>query len=574
VSQVGVPFFGDTALKLPSHLAKSRHGIFYFRLTFSDGRRLSEKRLSLRTRNPQEARMKAAYLSGIMAVRIQEHRREMAKDLLEEVEKQTKRGNELMMNLLQRCDRQHLAELSGLSLSQVDALFAAPAPAPASGIRKLDIEMPGGFKLSNINSDEDMHRALHIMQSLNLSDESMAKLLAGRNPTPVAPAPQPEAPKADEAGMTIQELVPRYAGRKRELAPKTLYEYGNYHRKFVEWLERRTKKKHIPIHSVTRQDIGDFIEDLLAEGLKPRTIKEKYLAAISGLFELALSLGAIPDDGRELVTRGHKVRTKRDARKSDDDESYIPFTADEIAKIFHPQFLHDAKRPTDFWCPLLGLFTAARLNELCQLDIKDIENHGGLWAIRFTNDAPDKSLKGPASKRLIPLHPTLIELGFLDYVKDASQFGDGRKVFPDLTFSIYHGYAATPSERWGEYLTKLGITHPLKVFHSFRSTSNNHLKHSGVDEETRCQFVGHQHDTVNSSIYSSPHTLPFLVNNVADKLVYPMVDFTPLKYTPGRFTEMLADLCAKKARMQAHRQAKAEREAKTQKDALKPPSRK
>lgn len=50
-------------------------------------------------------------------------------------------------------------------------------------------------------------------------------------------------------GVTTER---RIATRKRnKLAAKTLYEYGNYHRLFVEWLEARKKKKHIPVHSIT-----------------------------------------------------------------------------------------------------------------------------------------------------------------------------------------------------------------------------------------------------------------------------------------------------------------------------------
>jgi hypothetical protein len=61
VPHSGVPFLGITTLHLPSHLAKSRHGVFYFRLTFKTGGVTKEKRISLLTKNPQ-------YLSGIMAV--------------------------------------------------------------------------------------------------------------------------------------------------------------------------------------------------------------------------------------------------------------------------------------------------------------------------------------------------------------------------------------------------------------------------------------------------------------------------------------------------------------------------
>lgn len=543
-------------MKQPSHLAKSRHGVFYFRLSFRIGSAIKEKRISLKTKNPQEARFKSSCLSAIMLTRQWERQAAMEENKFKMAESIAGQGpdSDFLLDLLQQVDRQQLSELAGVPLSEVNQLLEQP---PQTNIRKLDIEMPGGFTLRNISSDEDMNRAVHILQTLNLSADSMAKLLAGPNPTPIVAMAQAPVQKSEEGGTTIQEMVPRYATRKRDkLAVKTLYEYGNYHRKFVKWLELRKKKKHIPVHSITRADLADFIDDLLAEGLAPKTISQKYLAAINGLFVLAQTIGLLPE-GQALVSSGHKVFSKRDAKKSAASDSYKPFSHDDLMKMFHSDFLSKAVRPVDFWAPLLGLFTGARLNELCQLDIKDIQQHGEIWAIHFIDDEPDKSLKSPAARRLIPLHPTLIELGFLDYWKDAQQFLGGRKLFPYLSYSELHGYAATPSERWGKYLEKIGITDEMKTFHSFRSTSNDCLKHNGVDEERRCQFVGHEHETVNSEIYSTPHRLPFLLQNVASKLAYPMLDLKPLKYQPGQFSEMLTSLCAYKTRMATHKQAEA-----------------
>jgi site-specific recombinase XerD len=94
-----------------------------------------------------------------------------------------------------------------------------------------------------------------------------------------------------------------------------LYEYGNYHDKFINWLETRKKSKHIPIRAIQRADIADFIDDLLEEGLSGRTIQQKYLAAINGLFSLAQSTGALPE-GVPLVSHGHKILTNTDLKKA------------------------------------------------------------------------------------------------------------------------------------------------------------------------------------------------------------------------------------------------------------------
>ncbi|WP_211460825.1 hypothetical protein [Collimonas silvisoli] len=74
----GVPFTWEIDMKLPSYLALSRHGVFYFRLTYRIGFALKEKRFSLRTKNPQEARFKATCLSAIMLKNKSRGRHEMA----------------------------------------------------------------------------------------------------------------------------------------------------------------------------------------------------------------------------------------------------------------------------------------------------------------------------------------------------------------------------------------------------------------------------------------------------------------------------------------------------------------
>ena len=71
--------------------------------------------------------------------------------------------------------------------------------------------------------------------------------------------------------------------------------------------------------------------------------------------------------------------------------------------------------------------------------------------------------------------------------------------------------------------------------------------------------MGHEHDTVNSKTYSTKHSLEYLLENVANKLTYPFLDFKPLTYQKGDFSKMLSDLCSKKTKREAHEKAKKDR---------------
>jgi integrase len=67
---------------------------------------------------------------------------------------------------------------------------------------------------------------------------------------------------------------------------------------------------------------------------------------------------------------------------------------------------------------LLGLYTGARLEEICQLLRTDVIQQDGIWCLNIDeSDAPEiKSVK-TSEQRIIPLHPFLVDdLRFIDYV--------------------------------------------------------------------------------------------------------------------------------------------------------------
>ena len=339
-------------------------------------------------------------------------------------------------------------------------------------------------------------------------------------------------------GLTIDELITRYATRKRDAnAGKTNYEYEKMQRKFEKWVHAKKKTTPYPVRLITRSDISDFIDDLIADGVSPQTIQKKYLSALNGLFSLAQTSGAIP--AGELPTRNHKLFTKKDKKKAEHKNGYKQFTDAELALIFDPDTLLKLEKPCDFWLPLMGLFTGGRISELCQLKVTDIKQLDGIWAIDINDEDAAQTLKTPAAMRTIPLPPQLIQIGFLEYLELVKPY-EGT-IFPYIDPDAFNHYGKTPGRRFGEFLDRLKITSPHKVFHSLRSTSNNRLKQLGVTEETRCQFIGHEHDTVNSKVYSSEHEVRFLFDNVSTLLHYPHLKLDTLRFPAAKQAARLAN---------------------------------
>jgi hypothetical protein len=187
----------------------------------------------------------------------------------------------------------------------------------------------------------------------------------------------------------------------------------------------------------------------------------------------------------------------------------------------------------------------------------DIIQQSGIWAISI-NDEDYKSIKTESARRVVPIHPRLLELGFLDYVNEAKHHG--AMVFPYLNPDNFGKFSNTPSERFGKYLDTLDIKDPQKVFHSLRKTANNTLKQHGVPEEARCQYVGHEYETTNSTDYSEPHSLEYLAQNVSPSLMFDFIDPQTLRHPTGHFSPELTRLCRLKTRLATRKKAVAERE--------------
>lgn len=195
----------------------------------------------------------------------------------------------------------------------------------------------------------------------------------------------------------------------------------------------------------------------------------------------------------------------------------LPFTPQDLKIIFSSDTILKATKPWQYWLPVLGLFTGARLNELCQLQHQDIKQINDTWCISITDKGQNQHLKSASSERLIPIHNKLISLGFINVVNHSNAVKTTR-IFPELTIRN-DMFSHTPSKWFSNLKKRVLVESDKKSFHSLRHTfvdyMFNKLKLQG--NPLVKALVGHSDREITSGIYGSSFDLEDL-NNIIQSI--------------------------------------------------------
>lgn len=276
--------------------------------------------------------------------------------------------------------------------------------------------------------------------------------------------------------------------------------------------------KDVPIADVLKSTVKE-------ERLSTSTIN-KTIDAIAGMFKYAVKRGLIEKNPAEGLRISEGRRRKRES------ELVEIFTLEELGKLFHSkEYTSDTHlHPYMFWLPVLALFTGARVEELCQLGIEDVKEINGVWVLDLNEDGGEKRLKTGSSRRLVPLHPFIVEeLQFPAHVKQLRVQGELR-VFPELK-RIAFRWSHSFSQWFTRYRKRCGVIEKLpksKVFHSFRHTFINWLKQNDFPMEKVKQIVGHGNNDITTGRYGKAYAPERLYHDVVKKISFE-VDLSHLK---------------------------------------------
>ncbi len=275
------------------------------------------------------------------------------------------------------------------------------------------------------------------------------------------------------------------------LSPRT---YESY-KKSVTSLA--TFLKHEDAQRITPEDIIRYKDFLLTEArskhgkmLSDKTVKDSYLSGLKSVFNWAVAnrmLKANPASG--VTIKLHKQKKLRDKW----------FTIEEIRALLtashghkqgrrEPRQMYALKR----WVPWLLAYTGARVGEIVQLRKKDVRMDSGHWIISITPEAGTVKNK---ERRDIPLHPHLIELGFIEYVEAAKD----KRLFiwrddTDIQKAIKYAIKILRT-----FIRKI-ITDPnVSPNHAWRHAFKTYGREAGISETILGAICGHAPATVGES---------------------------------------------------------------------------
>ncbi len=215
-----------------------------------------------------------------------------------------------------------------------------------------------------------------------------------------------------------------------------------------------------------------------------------------------------------------------------------PFSEAELRMIFDVHSATKFEAPFMFWAPLLGLYQGLRVNELAQLYVDDVRKLGGRWCLDITRDRPGQRLKNRHSRRCMPLHPMLIQCGFLEFVEQARRWRR-TTLFPGVVWGI-NG----PGDSVGDWFNRTflrkrcGINTPTRTFHSFRHCFATFGERSKVLDTRLALMLGHSAGQSVLRVHYVKLATPGDMSDDLNAIAFPKIEHT--KYVPEAYEKAFA----------------------------------
>ncbi len=408
-----------------------------------------------------------------------------------------------------------------------------------------------------------MQVEIKVLEDLSEGDESkFDPLLAEAATESTTPA---SSAAAGELMSTLTEQYLLDTARDREWPDKTVIRKRGELREFIEiagdkpvtFYERKDGVRFLdiqrslprfrqvpPFKGLALVAAANKASQLMSAGstielLSPTTIDDK-VGTVSLFFKWARKRNP------SLVNPVMDLRIGR-SKKARGGKTRQPWNIDELNNLFQAPLYVGCKSQTKwtqpgseimdttakFWVPLIGLYTGMRLGEIIQLQVADVKSTDGIQFFDVTpisdieaDDSELKSLKTASSRRCIPIHNMLFDIGFGSFLEHRLNSG-ARRLFPDYVKAKDDGsWSKHFSKHFKRFKNSVGLKRTGVDFHSFRHNMEDALRNANVPKDVRDAIQGHGENGVSRE-YGTGYYVETL-NAAIQKIAYRGLDLSHL----------------------------------------------
>lgn len=353
---------------------------------------------------------------------------------------------------------------------------------------------------------------------------------------------QPVASSASETGkvrpsVTLSYLVEQYEkDNGQNWKPATLKENQASHGTLIEIFDHLGLKDLTAITRANMLEVRDVLQkipknrkqrfkdaplvDLLTTGeayecMDVVTVNNKYLVKMAALFKWAVRNDLLIKNLTEGLELKVPPRKASEARKA--------FSVTQVGQLVDAAKKYSQKpsgKPYHYYVVTLAAITGARLNEVAQIQVKDVgTTDGGTVYIHINEDDSSllgKSIKNVHSDRFVPLIDGAYGFVLADFMAlveaRRSAGGEDAMVFDGLKL-MKNGYGEQVSKWFNRtLLPKVVAERDGLAFHSFRHTVATQLKQHGVELVYAQAILGHSSGSITYDRYAKEVEVDRLVN--------------------------------------------------------------
>lgn len=256
-----------------------------------------------------------------------------------------------------------------------------------------------------------------------------------------------------------------------------------------------------------------------------------HIRRLKAVFEFARRRRMIEENPAEFLEVEPPVRKKMHEKKY---VGYHPFTLEELRTLFN-QPLYTGCRDDEYgfttpgphiirrhryWAQLIALWTGMRMGEVLQMEKGEVRQEGDIWYFAVTDEEQVsfdpvtyvKSVKNKNAVRDVPVHPVLVRLGLIDWVKGCTT----HRLFPEAKPAKNGKLSSVYTKRANTLLRSAGIwQNRKKVFHSLRGNFTDALRAGRVDKEYREAMQGWEAQKSMDSEYGKGHKIRILHEEIS-----------------------------------------------------------